>query len=94
MTHYDNQGRRVLGGNPSTWEDEAKALRAENDSLKSEIFGVYAERSRLISALCDIDDLGELLLRHFDSQLDALNLEAIGRLPRIAREALYWEDKA
>ena len=26
MSHYDNQGRRVLSGNPSTWEAEAKAL--------------------------------------------------------------------
>lgn len=35
MTHYDNQGRRVMGGNPSTWEDEAKALRAENGRMRS-----------------------------------------------------------
>lgn len=43
MSHYDNQGRRVLGGNPSTWEAEAKALRAQNERFRVALERIHEE---------------------------------------------------
>lgn len=46
MTHYDNQGRRVLSGNPPTLEAEARALRAENERLQKAFERIRDEAER------------------------------------------------
>lgn len=71
---YDTQGRRVLQGHPSTWEDECEQLRAENERLRA--------------ALREIKRLGGLVAHDLVGRVDASKLGAVSRLSGIAHVAL------
>jgi hypothetical protein len=50
MSHYDSQGRRVLSGNPSTWEAEAKALLDRVAKLEVALSDIAEGRFSMVPA--------------------------------------------
>lgn len=47
---YDSQGRRVLQGQPSTWEAEAKALRQQNAELALQVLAAEGQAEEAYQA--------------------------------------------